>query len=245
MRVLAVGRSPEAGDGGDEAAEQRRKQQWLESVQESEDGVPEAAGAPAAGSVDERLQALFDEGRRIFGSFESEVRRHTFHTFVPGDYECVLSALRQVRRGRQRFLELGSGTGVITIAADLLGYEACGIEIDAELVEVARHLAARYGSAARFATGSFLPAGYEWKAADGDARLGTIGLAAPAYAELGHLLADFDVVYGYPWYGEEAILHDLMARRGRDGARLLVHGGAGGVTVYCHGQPEAPPAGGR
>jgi hypothetical protein len=127
---------------------------------------------------------------------------------------------------------------VIAIMADLLGFDACGIELDERLVEVARGLACRHGSGARFAAGSFFPAGYRFSDSEGDARIGTLGYGTPAYAALGRSLADFDVVYGYPWDGEGPILHDLMRRHGAPGARLVMLSGVDGVRVFRDGVPE-------
>jgi len=186
-----------------------------------------------------RLDAVIGEGREIFRRFDAEVRRSAFHPFVPADYDRVLAALAALHAPGLRFLELGSATGVIAIMADLLGYEAFGIELDAELVEVARGLAHRHGSGARFAAGSFFPAGYRFSDGHGDGRTGTLGHGAAGYAALGHALADFDVVYGYPWDGEEPILHDLMRRHGAPGARLVVLSGADGVRIFRDGVAEA------
>jgi hypothetical protein len=166
------------------------------------------------------------------------VRRHEWHPFVAADYECVLQALLALRAPGLRFLEWGSALGVITIMADLLGYEACGIELDPALVVVARNLARRNESRARFAVGSFLPADYEWRPRSGDGRLGTIGEGPAGYADLGHPLADFDLVFAFPWTGEEPLMHDLMQRHGGSEARLLLYGVTGGVQVYRGGRRE-------
>src|SRR5262249_48181394 len=159
--------------------------------------------------------------------FDETVRVKSFHPFVPADYTLVLDTLlgiqnsgRLPRQGRPSFLELGSATGVITIVADMLGFEAFGIELDGSLVATARRLAERYESKARFAAGSFLPAGYRWKPDSGDARMGTIGSGPSAYMELGRALDDFDVVYAYPWDGEAPIMLDLMRRYGNPNAQL-------------------------
>lgn len=232
----------------------RRKRAWQKAAQQglgSEgegEGPPVAAAGEGETTLNERVRLICEDGRRVWDTFETEIRQHRFHTFVPGDYECVLRALTEGRgevaqEGQApRFLELGSATGVIAILADLLGYEAWGIEIDPHLVEVARTLAQRHGSGARFAAGSYLPEGYEWKDEAGDARMGTIGLAAPAYADLGHPLEYFDVVYAYPWQGEEEIFHDLMAQRAGRDARLILHGGEGEVSLFRGGKAEAPAA---
>ena len=187
-----------------------------------------------------RLTSLFDEGWQIWESFDARVRRTTWHPFIPADYERVLEALLPLRGPGRRFLEWGSAAGVITITADLLGFDACGIEIDTELVGLARALAGRTGSRARFAEGSFLPAGYTFKPKSGDGRTGTIGQAASGYLALGRALDDFDIVYGYPWDGEQPMMLDLMSRYGSPDALFLL-AGPQGVTVYRGGRPVQPP----
>jgi hypothetical protein len=176
------------------------------------------------GALRERVSALIDEGWEIWAHFDRAVRQQSFHPFVAADYERVLQALLPLRAPGLRFLEWGSATGVVTIIADLLGFEAYGIELDRQLVDIARRLAEKYRSRARFAEGSFLPAGYRWRPSDGDGRLGTIGQGASAYPQLGHALEDFDLVYAYPWGGEEPMMQDLMRSYGRRDARLLLHG---------------------
>ena len=179
-----------------------------------------------------RLAELCAEGWEIWERFDVEVRDRGFHPFVAADYEMVLTALTRHRAPGLSFLEWGSASGVITIMADLLGFEASGIEIDAELVGTARALATRFDSRARFAAGSFLPAGYVWRPSSGDGRIATIGDGASGYRGLGRSLDEFDVVFGYPWGGEEPMMRDLMTRYGGSGALLLLHTVNGGVEEY-------------
>lgn len=178
-----------------------------------------------------RLRELCEEGLAISARLEG-ARGGSWHSFVPGDYDTVLKALLSIRGRGGRFLELGSAIGVIAIMADLLGIEACGIEIAPELVSEARGLAKRYDSAARFATGTFIPDGYRFVSETGDTRMGTVGIGEPAYSELGFELADFDWVYAYPWPGEGEVLRDLLRRRGAPGATLLLHGYTGGIETF-------------
>jgi len=191
-----------------------------------------------APELEARLGRLREEGWALFDHFDLEVRQRGFHPFVAADYECVLEALIAHRAPGLKFLEWGSATGVITIMADLLGYDASGIELDESLVSTARALAAKFDSKAHFVAGSFLPEGYEWKPRTGDGRLGTIGQGRSGYLELGRPLDEFDVVFGYPWQGEEAMMHDLMRCYGGRGARLLVHGTDRGIEVYRDGRRE-------
>jgi hypothetical protein len=183
-----------------------------------------------------RLTALFAEGWQIWERFSVEPREHDFHPFVPADYEVVLETLLPYRETGGKFLEWGSATGVISIMADLLGFESFGIELDAELVVTARALAERYGSGAQFAEGSFLPAGYEWHSTGGDGRLATIGDGPSGYRELGHHLDEFDVVFAFPWGGEEPMMLDLMRTYGRADAKLFLNTVNEGIKIYQGGR---------
>lgn len=182
-----------------------------------------------------RLDALCAEGWELWSRFDMEVRQDSWHPFVAADYELVQQALIELRRPGMRFLELGSATGVITIMADLLGYEAVGIELDEDLVRIARDLATRSESAATFVAGSFLPTGFHLGKGE-DPRLGTIGVAASAYPALGRALDDFHVVFGFPWDGEESTMLELMRAWGSQEAHLLLHSVARGVEVYRGGR---------
>jgi hypothetical protein len=167
------------------------------------------------------------------------VRDKSFHPFVAADYNVVLETLVRVRAtlatahrtGKPTMIELGSGNGVIAIMADLLGFDAVGIELDASLVAIARDLAQRYESGARFGVGSFIPAGYKWRSETGDGRMGTIGSGPSAYLELGRALDDFDVVYAYPWEGEAPIIRDLARRYANPRAVLVLMDAVDGVNV--------------
>ena len=173
-------------------------------------------------SLRERLRALIEEGRDFFHTFDLETRQKQFHPFVPADYDVVLKTLLDVYQPGLRFLEWGSGTGVITIMADMIGFEAYGIEIDGQLVDVARRLAEKYGSQARFAAGSLLPEGYVYSDSTGDHRTGTLADGPSGYLLLNKPLDEFDVVYGYPWPGERDVMEDVMRKYGRRDARLII-----------------------
>src|SRR5437762_725901 len=91
-----------------------------------------------------KIKSIIAEGKEIARAFEREVRARSFHPFVAADYDVVLRQLLELRRPGASLLELGSATGVITIVADLLGFDACGIEIDGNLVAIARQLVNKY-----------------------------------------------------------------------------------------------------
>jgi len=168
--------------------------------------------------------------------FDAEVRQKCWHPFVAADYDAVRATLVSMRKPGRRFLEWGSATGVITIMADLLGFDSCGIELDSSLVDVARELASRWHSNARFATGSFIPLGWEWARSSGNGRPGTIGRGPSGYLQLGRALDDFDVVYAFPWMGEEPMMLDLMRCHGREDAHLVLHTTENATRVYRGGR---------
>ncbi len=187
-----------------------------------------------------RMKALCAEGWEVWNRFALEVRQHEFHPFVAADYETVLTALLPHRGPGRSFLEWGSATGVITIMADMLGFDAYGIELDDNLVATARTLATRFNSGAQFAAGSFLPAGYQFRPSDGDGRIGTIGSGPSGYLQIGRPLEEFDVVFTFPWGGEEAMMLDVMKCYGRPDTTLLMNTVNDGVRVYRAGQMVAP-----
>ncbi len=195
-----------------------------------------AAFSPSDDALRARLEALCTEGWAIWERFAADVRDRRFHPFVAADYGVVCEALWPYRGQHPRFLEWGSATGVITVMASLLGFEAYGIELDSSLIAPARALATKFGSGARFVPGSFLPTGYRWRTRDGDGRTGTLGTGPSGYHELGYSLDEFDVVFGYPWDGEEPMMLDLMKNYGRPDALLLLNSCSNGVLAYRRGQ---------
>lgn len=172
---------------------------------------------------------------RIVDAGEDLWRRHrdrrggAFHGFVPSDYHGAHRTLADLRSRADTFIELGSGAGVITILADLLGFEACGVEIEPWLVEAARELAERFGSDATFVEGSFLPHGWQSRV-DPDFAV-TSDSAPSVWDDAGLDLADFDVIYAFPWPGEEQVFEDLAREYGRPGAWFVTYGADEGFVT--------------
>jgi hypothetical protein len=161
--------------------------------------------------------------------------RASIPAFVPSDFEMVYRALaaiksQQLATGR-RFVEWGSGIGVITSLAALVGFDAVGIEIEGKLVEIAIRLAADHDIAVQFAKGSFVPRWAEpsmdWA---GDVTWLSTG-GEDGYAELELEPNDFDIVFAYPWPGEEQVIFDLFADTAAVGALLLTYHGLEGVRL--------------
>ena len=154
-----------------------------------------------------------------------------FHTFLPADYRGAHDQLARLRPRADSFVELGSGVGVHTIIASLLGYDAYGIEIEADLVEEAERLGARFGARPTFVEGSFVSPEYREDVELLPSDFLTEADGADAWDELGMTLADFDVVYVYPWPGEEDWLEEMVRRFATPGTLLLMYASGEGYLV--------------
>jgi SAM-dependent methyltransferase len=194
----------------------------------------------AAAALDAKLEAVCAAGWAFWEHFDLVVRGNDFHAFIPAEYEIVRDSLREHVAPGRRFLELGSGSGIITILADVIGFDAVGIELDPALVTTARGFAEQFGSRARFVQGSFLPAGFNWQPAGAARNREQTGDGRSGYLELGMALDDFDVVYGYPWHGEAPMMLELMRQYGSEDAILLLNDTNAGVRAYQRGKLMRP-----
>ncbi|MEM8736025.1 MAG: hypothetical protein AAGG44_17480 [Planctomycetota bacterium] len=194
------------------------------------DDLPSAANSSA--EDDETLLAEFQE---LWDAAEDIWERNenspAFFRYVSADYLSVFDSLRQLRGEAFTFLEWGSGLGVATIMASRLGFDAYGIEADAQLTEYALALADSYGDQARFAQGSFVPDQYSWSPSNGDEVSRTIIDMPCAYDELDMDLRDFDLVYAYPWPDEHTFYHNIMRQFARKDALLLTYDALEGTQL--------------
>ncbi len=149
--------------------------------------------------------------------------------FVPCDFRRVFEGLRALSEQHlapgPSFLEWGSGFGVVACMAAELDFHACGIEINAALVDQSERLAEDHGVSVEFVCGSYVPVGGEdlvdeledftWIESGGMDGYGLLGLDPD----------DFDVVFAYPWPGEERLVHDLFEEYASPGALLMTFNG--------------------
>ena len=185
--------------------------------------LPEAGAA-----LPEDMRALAAEGERRVRAFLDE-RGGVVAGFVPSDFERVGQALRAVVQADlapgRAFIEWGSGFGVVALLAAQLELSACGIEVDPELVEQAERLAADFEMDVEFACGTFVPPGGE-DLTDVPQEFGWLLTgAACGHDELRVDPADFDLIFAYPWPGEEQVVEDLFERFAATSALLLTYHG--------------------
>jgi hypothetical protein len=149
--------------------------------------------------------------------------------FVASDFAGSYRVLKELARKwvtpGTLFCEWGSGFGVVACLAAMLDFDACGIEIEAELVDAAQQLADDFDLPVRFVQGSFIPRGCEACVAAADDLSWLTLEAGGTHEELGLTPDDFAVIFAYPWPDEERITADLFA----------CHAGAGALLVTYHG----------
>ena len=191
--------------------------------------LSEVALAPEDAALSAALRTYLDDAEQSIETFGIR-----FPSFIPCDHEAIHAALLEVRpklTGR-RFLEWGAGLGVVAGLAAALGYDAHAIEIEDELVDAGCALHERHGLTVDFASGTFIPeesqdlvAGtgseLDWLRAGGD----------DGYEQLARDPDEFDLVFVYPWPGEEGTVVDLFARHAGEGAILLSWHGIEGLRA--------------
>ena len=148
--------------------------------------------------------------------------------FIPCGFKTVAKAIQTIRDQQlspgRLFCEWGSGFGAIASLATIFGFDASGIEIDPMLVDEARQLASDFNLSPEFIHGSFIPQGGEhhteyanddfyWLVTESDS----------AYEELGLGPDDFDLIFAYPWPGEERVVEGLFEDYAAQGALLLTY----------------------
>ena len=152
--------------------------------------------------------------------------------FVPSDFVTVYRALRVIAETNlapgNSFCEWGSGFGVVASLAAMLGYNVCGIEIERTLVDASQRLADDFGLPVEFVHGSFVPPGAEEFAEEALADASSeyfwlVTNADDAYEELGLDADGFDVVFAYPWPGEEHLITGLFEKYSAQEALLLMY----------------------
>ncbi len=149
--------------------------------------------------------------------------------FVPSDFEIVYHALRAIVDKNMTpgnlFCEWGSGFGVVASLAGMLGFDAYGIEIDRNLYDASRSLASEFELSVKFIHGNFIPGDFKTVK-----EFATEG--ASAYQKLGLDVYDFDVVFAYPWPGEERVIEELSQRRAHEGALLMTFNRCNSVRLH-------------
>jgi hypothetical protein len=159
--------------------------------------------------VSQRTALLTDEDRFDFvGSELTSVNRALSHIHAEGLVQG------------STFCEWGSGLGGVCGVAALNGFRPLGIEIQRDFVESARALAEKLHLSMQFAQGTFLLPGDE-DLTDTKTLHTELTFDHEAWNALDLAPSDCDVIFAYPWPGEESIVDGAFARHASPGALLL------------------------
>ena len=131
-----------------------------------------------------------------------------------------------------KFIEWGSGLGVVTIMASRMGFEAYGIEAESALFYHSEELAERWGPDSTFAHGSFIPDGFQFNPGAGHESIRTIIDVPDAYDALEMEICDFDLVYSYPWPTEHHLYRNVMNEYAHADSILMTYDAHEGIGMF-------------
>ncbi len=165
--------------------------------------------------------------------------------FVPSEADLVFAAIDIVTQhnlppGRV-FCEWGSGFGTGTCLAALLGYEAYGIEIEPELVDIARDMARDLDIPAEFLCTSYIPEGFEsYSGVGGEDLVRSRTFTYPGedsdlelrYDGMDVDIAGIDLFFAYPWPEEQELMQKLFDAVAAEDAILIAYHSAKEICVY-------------
>ncbi|MDQ8203192.1 hypothetical protein [Pelagicoccus sp. SDUM812003] len=193
----------------------------------------------------DRIHRFLEEADRWIDRFFEQKRNRRLPRYIPSDPLLVYSALNYIEAHQlalgKTFCEWGSGFGVSTGLASLLGYQAYGIEIQEELHERAVELAKSERIDAQFLNNSYLPEGFEFYEGHGTNRL-----IAPSdlkrrqrslayslqYEEMDIEIEEIDIFYVYPWPEEQELMLELFDAVAAEDALLLAYFGPGDISLF-------------
>ena len=191
------------------------------------------------------VQALVTEAeKRVNDFFETEANKR-FPRYLPSDFVTCYEVLAAITREKlalgKVFCEWGSGFGVAACIASMLGYEAYGIEIEAQLIDASRALATDFDLPVEFVCTSYIPEGYDIYSTGSDESALTNDMyllserdtrPEPVYTGLSCDPADMDIFYVYPWPGELEMMANLFEVVAVEGALLITYQGPDETIVH-------------
>lgn len=191
------------------------------------------------------MQLIDDANERVERFLHERRATEAIPSFVISDFMMVDRALSAVVEAGlapgPMFCEWGAGFAVVAGLAALHGLESYAIEIHRDLVDQAERLMRDHDLEVTIAQGSLVPEGGDTIV---DAMAQQAWLATnerPAYDEMGLDLDDFDLVFAYPWPGEEELVEALFDAFAAEGALLLTYHGMNEIKLQrkVHGAGDA------
>lgn len=180
-----------------------------------------------------------DEANRRREDFYEEGLGLRIPKYVPSNPEMVYAAIYNLKENTQlrgdTFCEWGSGFGIATGIASLVGMEAYGLEIEPELINRSRKLAADMNVPMTILDSDYLPEGF-----DESEEMGGKELILPEATMAGSIHPDYDgldpgevdLFFVYPYPDQEEMMMDLFDAVSTHGAVLLLYREEGEVDAF-------------
>jgi hypothetical protein len=204
------------------------------------DGLEEIPLKRADGDLPDEVHGWLDASEEVSQEFYGEGLGRRYYRYVPSDPVVVYRSIEALVAGRElrgrRFCELGCGFGVASGLANLLGFQAEGIEWEEELCRRARALRDAQGLDYLVHHDSYLPEGFE--VVQG---MGGKDLVVPGGPSSSHPMFEFldpaevDLFFVYPWPDEEEFMARLFSHMADEGAVLLIYQGEGEISAWRDG----------
>ena len=192
-----------------------------------------------------KVSAYLTEANRRIDRLFASGRNKRMPRFIPSDAIAIYNALDFITRedfplGRV-YCEWGSGYGIGSCFAALLGYEAYGVEIEPELAKASVELADDFDINIQIINDDYMPEGFECGKGIGGAELvrpeqQTFGYGnfdeVARYEGMDHGLDEVDLFFIYPWPGEQEFVQEFFHAVAGDGAILLAYYGENDLSAY-------------
>ena len=179
---------------------------------------------------------------RIEDYFKHQPRKRV-PRFIASDFEAAYRMLQGIHDQKlapgTAFCEWGSGFGIITIIAAMVGFDACGIEIEEQLVKESMALATDVKVDAKFICDSYIPAGFEYYTDEiGNTSALTRSIVLPSdwlrgtkMFENDIEIEDFDTIFTFPWPGEAELVDNLFELQAAEGALFMTYDETDGMHI--------------
>ena len=199
---------------------------------------------PQQGMPAPPAQNLIDDAQeRIERFIRARQASDPIPSFVACDFVMVDRAIRAVAEQRLApgpvFCEWGAGFAVAAGLAALNGLGAYAIEIHRDLVDQADRLLRDHSIEVELAQGSLVPEGGDEIVDEMASQDWLKTNEHPAYEELGIEVSDIDLIFAYPWPGEEGLIEALFDSFAADGALLLTYHGMNEIKLQRKVQGDA------
>ena len=192
----------------------------------------------------EPVANLVGHADELWNEFWAKKLNRRYPKYIASEPAQVYAALRHVKDSGlaygDRFIEWGSGFGVASSMAALLGFEATGIELEEGLVKIAEKLADAHSTGAEFINTSYVPEGYiSYEHVGGTDIVSDDSFGhqsePPHYTEMEIGLDEVDVFFVYPWPGEQEMMLKLFESVASEDAILIAYLGDQEVCLYRKG----------